>query len=267
MHPVLCAILVILAMSTLAWLTAKLAGTPTPDPEVARARERNRLRDLGTQMRADRATHVEKRAEHERVYKRMLAASKGNTTSEFYKRALNAKRQMAECDRDIRSIDARLVPLEQTLRAAVNRQRDSEYNQLMSNLVTAEETAPNAPSRADMGAVMSRANKLVSDTDGLERDLDALDMNPVDDMSAMDAEMAADYQAMLAEEMNGVSNAPVPEVVSLSSSSSMRHTASPAPGGSGAYVPSEAERAAALEASIRNPQSWTPPSGFNYANQ
>ena len=257
---VLLALIVIFLMSTLAWLTAKLAGTPQPDPEVARARERNRLRDLGEEMRLERKKHSEKRAEHERVYRAMLAAAKGDQRSSFYKRAVATKRQMAECDRDIRSIDARLTPLELTLRAASNRQRDSEYNQLMSNLVTAEESAPNAPDREQMGQVMSRANKLVRDTDGLERDLDALDMNPVEDMNELDAEMAADYQAMLSDEM-----------ASLASTTSLPTlAAASAPGGSNtvaSYGPSDEERAAALEVAIRNPQKWSPPAGFNYAGQ
>lgn len=221
---------------TLEWLASKLGAAPQPDPEVERAKHRNTLREVGVGLKKELKEAEESRAVEAEVYKKMLVASQGRAASEYGKRAVAAKRRVGECDRQIAAIKARLTPIEQTLVAAQQRQNDSKMAAAMAALTAAERNAPNAVTREQLASVMSDASDLVRDANAAERDLNSMDFSDPVDEAAFDADFAADYAAATAAPATAV-----------------------AAGAASPLQPTEADLAAALEASIRNPTpQWSP---------
>lgn len=223
-------------MSGIGWLATKLGIVAPPDPEEERARERNAMREFGKKLQEERDQKTAEREREQQVYLQMLTRSKGNAHSAYGKQALQAKRNIVLCDQAIAAIDSRLNPIKQVLTTVAQRQMDQEFAQLMRGVMTAEKLAPAGCTRDELNSLMGEAGTMVKDTQGLERDLNSLDMGVVEDVTAVDHEFAADFAAL---------NAP---------GAITRSTAAQA-----ASTITEEATAAAVANAVRAGMTWTPP--------
>jgi len=170
-----------------------LSFASTVDEEEERARRRNELRKFGIELRQQKEALIAQIEVENRVYMEMLRLSKGNRASPFAKKAIEAKSKIDETTKQIATIDSRLLPVTELLRAATVRNDDKKFYHLMNDLAVAETTNTNGPSNEKMARMMQIASSVVSSTDSIESELNRIPIGDLKNRAEEDSSFAADY--------------------------------------------------------------------------
>lgn len=163
------------------------------DEEEQKAQKRNELRKFGLELRQQKEALCAQRETEHQIYMEMLRRSNGSRTNPFGKKAMEAKSKIDDMNKQLASIEARLLPVTELLRAATVRNDDKKFFSLMNDLAVAEANSVNGPSNENMARMLQTASKVVSSTNSMEFELNRAPIGDLKNLAEEESSFAADY--------------------------------------------------------------------------